>query len=129
MKFALLVTAAPYSQQGAATALRFARAAIANGHSISRVFFYRDGVHNASALAVVPQDEENIPRAWQLFCEEKNIDAVVCVSAAIKRGIVDNRESQRHELQAANLAAPMAIGGLGQLTDAIIDCDQLLTFG
>jgi tRNA 2-thiouridine synthesizing protein D len=129
MKFALLVTAAPYSQQGAATALRFARAAIASGHSIGRVFFYRDGVHNASALAIAPQDEQNIPQAWQQFCKEHQIDAVTCVSAAIKRGIVDARESQRHALHTANLAAPMVIGGLGQLTDAIIDCDRLMTFG
>ncbi|HQQ64323.1 MAG TPA: sulfurtransferase complex subunit TusD [Pseudomonadales bacterium] len=129
MTFALLVTAAPFSQQGAATALRFAQAAIASGHRIGRVFFYRDGVYNANALSVFPQDEQDIPEDWQMFCREHRIDAVVCVSAAIKRGIVDTRESQRHELHASSLAAPMVIGGLGQLTDAMIDCDRLVTFG
>jgi tRNA 2-thiouridine synthesizing protein D len=129
MKFALLVTAAPFSTQGADTALRFARAAIASGHSIERVFFFRDGVHNASLLAVAPQDERNIPAEWQSFCENNTIDAVVCVSAAVKRGIVDARESKRHELTASNIAPQTVIAGLGLLTDVIINADRTLTFG
>ena len=116
MKFALLITAAPFSTQGAETALRFARAAVSNGHSIERIFFFRDGVHNASAFATMPQDENNIPAEWQQFCEVQKIDAVVCVSAAIKRGITD-----------ANTNIPIA--GLGLLTDAIINADRLVTFG
>ncbi|HSC76117.1 MAG TPA: sulfurtransferase complex subunit TusD [Pseudomonadales bacterium] len=117
MKFALLITAAPFSTQGAETALRFARAALSNGHSIERVFFFRDGVHNASTFAVAPQDEANVPTAWQQFCEAQAIDAVVCVSAALKRGIVDSNVGN------------ISIAGLGLLTDAIINADRVLTFG
>ncbi len=129
MKFALLVTAAPFSSQGSATALRFARAALAKDHTIERIFFFRDGVHNASQLAIAPQDEHNIPAEWQLFCDNHSIDAVVCVSAAVKRGVVDNREAERHTLPACNVAASMVIAGLGQLSDAIINADRVLTFG
>jgi len=116
MKFALLITATPFSTQGAETALRFARAAVSNGHSIERLFFFRDGVHNASALVVTPQDENNIPAEWQQFCEAQKIDAVVCVSAALKRGITDTNTN-------------IPIAGLGLLTDAIINADRVLTFG
>ena len=116
MKFALLITAAPFSTQGAETALRFASAAISNGHSIERIFFFRDGVHNASAFTTVPQDESNIPEEWQQFCETHKIDAVVCVSAANRRGIVDS-----------NTHIPIA--GLGLLTDAMMNADRLVTFG
>jgi tRNA 2-thiouridine synthesizing protein D len=139
MKFALLVTAAPFSTQGADTALRFARAAIHKGHSIERIFFFRDGVHNANAFSIAPQDETNIPSEWQTFCQNNSIDAVACVSAALRRGIVDTHESQRHNLTASNLtasnltagnlAAGIEIGGLGLLTDAIINADRVLTFG
>lgn len=129
MKFALLVTAAPYSQQGAATALRFAQAALQAGHTIERVFFFRDGIHNASNLSVVPQDEVNVPAAWQTFCREQQIDTVACVSAALRRGVLDARESQRHRLPAANMADSMQIGGLGLLTEAIIHADRVVTFG
>ena len=116
MRIALLITAAPFSKQGAETALRFARAAISNGHTIERIFFFRDGVHNASAVAVAPQDESNIPAEWQQFCDTQKIDAVVCVSAANKRGIVNS-----------NTHIPIA--GLGLLTDAMINADRLVTFG
>ena len=116
MKFALLITAAPFSTQGPETALRFARAAISNNHSIERIFFFRDGVHNASSFAVAPQDENNIPAEWQQFCEAQKIDAVVCVSAANKRGIVNSNTN-------------IPIAGLGLLTDAIINADRLITFG
>lgn len=129
MKFALLITAAPFSQQGAQTALRFARAAIAGGHCIERVFFFRDGVHNASQLAVVPQDESNIPAEWQALCQNEKIDAVVCVSAALKRGIADTREQQRHSLSACNIAPGMVIAGLGQLVDMLTTADRVITFG
>jgi tRNA 2-thiouridine synthesizing protein D len=116
MKFALLITAAPFSTQGAETALRFARAAISNGHSIERIFFFRDGVHNASTFTTAPQDENNIPAEWQQFCAAQTIDTVVCVSAALKRGIVDTNTN-------------IPIAGLGLLTDAIINADRLVTFG
>jgi tRNA 2-thiouridine synthesizing protein D len=129
MKFALLITAAPFSQQSAHTALRFARAVISSGHSIERVFFFRDGVHNASQLTVMPQDENNVPSEWQHFCRNENIDAVVCVSAALKRGIVDAREQTRHSLTASNIAPGMTIAGLGQLADMLISADRVITFG
>ena len=129
MKFALLVTAAPFSQQGSHTALRFARAAVASGHTIERVFFFRDGVHNASQFSVTPQDENNVPLEWQQFCHNETIDAVVCVSAALKRGIVDSREQTRHTLTANNLAPGMVIAGLGQLVDMLITADRVITFG
>lgn len=129
MKFALLVNAAPYSSQGAASALRFARAVLAKEHSIERVFFFRDGVHCANQLAVAPQDERNVPAEWQQFCVLHQLDAVVCVSAAIRRGVTDERESRRHELPSANLANGMIIAGLGQLADALINADRVITFG
>jgi tRNA 2-thiouridine synthesizing protein D len=117
MKFALLITAAPFSTQGAETALRFARAAISSGHSMERIFFFRDGVHNANTYSVAPQDELNIPAEWQKFCKAEAIDAVVCVSAALRRGIVDSNVEN------------IPIAGLGLLTDAIISADRVLTFG
>ena len=129
MKFALLVTASPLSTQGADTALRFAQAAIHSGHSVERVFFFRDAVNTANRFSVCPQDEQNINTAWRNFCSEHSIDAIVCVSAALKRGILDQQESQRHHLDGSNLANAMQIGGLGLLTDAIIQVDRVLTFG
>jgi tRNA 2-thiouridine synthesizing protein D len=53
------------------------------------VFFYREGVHNASALASPPRDEHSLPLAWQQLAQEYQLDLVVCVAAALRRGILD----------------------------------------
>ncbi len=129
MKFALLITASASNSEAPATALRFATATLNSGHSIYRIFFFRDGVQNANTYAIAPQDERNIPEAWQQFCLAHNIDATTCVSAALKRGIVDEKESQRWKKIGSNASAQIPIGGLGLLTDAIINSDRLITFG
>lgn len=129
MKFSLLISAAPCNAQAPITALRFAQAALQAGHNIHRIFFFRDGVHNASTFAVYQQDEVNIPQQWQQFCTEYNLDAVICVSAALKRGILDPQESRRHQRNGSNADSNIQTGGLGMLTEAIIHSDRLISFG
>jgi tRNA 2-thiouridine synthesizing protein D len=129
MIFSLLITAAPSQSQGATTALRFAQAVLDARHSIHCVFFYHDGIKNASTFSIYPQDETNIPTAWQTFCSEKNIHAIVCISAANKRGLINERDSQRHTATGFNVSPTMEIGGLGLLTEAIMLSDRVVTFG
>lgn len=129
MKLALLITAAPGYQQGSLTALRFAHAAVAAGHDIQRVFFFRDGIFHASTLVVTPQDEQNLPQEWQQFCEAHAIDAVVCISAGLRRGVVDAREQKRHALPGCNVSSSMSVAGLGQLADMLATADRVITFG
>ena len=44
--------------------LQYVKAAIKKGHEIYRVFFYNDGVNNATRLATPPQDDRNITKEW-----------------------------------------------------------------
>ena len=118
MKIGLMVSEGPYTHQASDTAWLFARAALAGGHQILRVFFYHDGVNNASSLTEPPQDDRNIVNRWSKLAEEHKIDLVVCVAAALRRGIKDE-----------NLAAGFRISGLGQLADVGIKADRLVVFG
>lgn len=129
MKYTLAVYGAPYSTQASQTALQFATAALELGHSIYRIFFYMDGVHNATDLAAPPQDEQNIPAEWAALIDAHKIDAVICVAAALRRGIVDKAEAERYEKPAYNMSNSFTISGLGQLVDASIESDRLITFG
>jgi tRNA 2-thiouridine synthesizing protein D len=129
MKFTLVIHSAPYQSASADTALRFARALLASGHELYRVFFYRDGVHNASALASPPRDEQSVPLAWQLLAQEHQLDLVVCIAAAVRRGVLDENEAKRYEKPAANLAPGFELSGLGQLSEALIQSDRIITFG
>ena len=118
MKLGILVNEGPYTHQAADTAYLFAKAAIEKGHEVSRIFFYHDGVNNASSLTEPPQDDRNIVQRWSALAEQHKIDLVVCVAAALRRGIKDS-----------NLAPGFRISGLGQLVEAGIQCDRLVTFG
>ena len=54
------------SIQASDTALQYVKAALKKGHEISGVFFYNDGVNNATRLATPPQDDRNITKEWLL---------------------------------------------------------------
>jgi len=129
MKFAIVVNEGPYTHQAADSAYHFARAALAGGHEIVRVFFYHDGVHNGTRLATPPQDERDITARWSALAAAHNIDLAVCVAAAQRRGVVDAAEQKRHGLDANNIAPGFRIAGLGQLIDAGIRAERLMAFG
>ncbi|TQV73460.1 sulfurtransferase complex subunit TusD [Exilibacterium tricleocarpae] len=129
MIFSLAVYGAPYSSQASDSAYRFAAAALAGGHSIYRLFFYADGVHNATRLAAPPQDELDLPQRWRTLIQAHKIDSVVCIAAALRRGIINREEAERYERDADNLAPGFEISGLGQLVDAAVHSDRLVTFG
>lgn len=129
MIFSILVLGSPASSQSARTALRFSRAALAGGHSISRVFFFDDGAHIGNALATPPQDEVHWGEQWQQLGADHDIELILCVSSALKRGVLDTTEANRYEREAANLLPHYEISGLGQLVDATLNSDRVVTFG
>ncbi len=129
MKFSLAIYGAPYSSQASLSALRFTRAALDQGHDIYRLFFYGDGVHNGSSFAAPPQDRPQLPEAWQQLAEEHQIDMVICVAAALRRGILNPAEAERYQKSGDNLLSGFEVSGLGQLLDASVHSDRLITFG
>ena len=128
MNYCLHITHAPYTSQTAMTALLFAQKLLERQHTILRIFFSGDGVHNGNGLCIVPQDEMNIPLAWQKIAQEHGIELIVCVSSALKRGIINEQEAQRYEKPQHNLLSGFEISGLGQLIEASIHADRLVTF-
>ena len=128
MKFAIALFA-PAHAPSSRRALRFAQAALDGGHEIVRLFFYQDGVHSASGNVVSPQDELDLPREWREFVQQHQLDAVVCIAAALRRGVLNEEEAQRYGKPAANLWAPWELSGLGQLHEAAQLADRLISFG
>jgi len=129
MKFSILINEGPYTHQASDSAYQFAKSVLAKGHEIFRIFFYHDGVNNATRLTTPPQDDRNIVNRWSKLAEEHKLDMVVCVAAAQRRGIVDEGEAKRNGKDATNLAPGFRISGLGQLVEAGIQSDRLVTFG
>ena len=118
MKFGLMVNEGPYTHQASDTAYQFAKAVVEKGHQVHRVFFYHDGVNNATRHTEPPQDDRHIVNRWSKLAEDHNIDLVVCIAAAMRRGIVED-----------NLAKGFRISGLGQLVESGIQADRMVVFG
>lgn len=118
MKISILVNEGPFTHQASDSAYHFAKAAIAKGHAVPRVFFYYDGVNNANRLSEPQADDRNLVKLWSELGQANDVDLVVCVAAALRRGI-------KGEI----LAPGFRISGLGQLIEAGIGSDRLVMFG
>jgi len=129
MKFSIQVNEGPYQHQCADSAYMFTKAALDKGHEIFRIFFYHDGVGNATRLTSPPQDDRHVVNRWAELAEKHEIDMVVCVAAAQRRGIVDDGEAGRNGKDATNIHPQFRISGLGQLIEAAIQSDRLVVFG
>ena len=128
MRYSLLVQGPPYSRQASHSALRFARALLARGHELESVFFYHDGVYNAARLAAPPQDEPHLVDAWRALHDEYGTRLQVCIAAALRRGLLDEREASRHGKAGHSVEPPFELTGLGQLIDLGLGSDRLVTF-
>ena len=129
MIFSLAVYAPPSSQAND-SAYRFANAVITSKqHQLYRVFFYHEGVYTATSLSCTPQDETDYTRRWQNLSMQHQVELVVCIAAALRRGIIDRNEADRYEKLTSNLATHFSLSGLGQLVEASVTSDRLITFG
>ena len=115
-RITLLVQGAPRATRADAAALAFARAAVAAGEVIHRVFFYKDAIYAASRYV---QDEEGTAESWASLADEHGFELAVCVAAAQRRGVVEDE----------SLADGFAVVGLGQMVEAMEASDRVVTFG
>ncbi len=123
MRFSLLVNAAADSA-AALTALHTAQALLKNpDHQLHCLFFYRDAVHLANRHAWTGDgNQSSAAQQWQHWLAQHDVNAVVCVGAAQRRGIVAT--------EAANtLAEGFSLAGLGQWAEALINSDRVIQFG
>ena len=129
MKFTIQVNEGPYQHQATDSAYHFTKAALEKAHEIFSVFFYHDGVNNGTRLTTPPQDDRNIVKRCSELAAAHDLDLVICVAAAQRRGIVDDGEAERNGKDATNIAPGFRISGLGQLVEGAIQSDRLVVFG
>lgn len=113
MQFTVIVNAHPDSLP-ASSALCFCHSLITQGHTLYRLFFYGDGVLNGAAKHPTSTVDN-----WTKLITENQIDAVCCVGSAQHRQIATE----------ADLRPGFVISGLGQLVDAAVISDRIITFG
>ena len=121
VKISLLVQGAPYSSNACEQALRFAQAVIRKNLTLYRVFFYKEAVAIANQTYHLPSDERNLQEAWLNFALDNDVELMVCIGAAQRRGISDvvSIDGETNGFQ---------VVGLGQFIDAALESDRVVTF-
>ena len=76
-----------------------------------------------------PQDDRNISERWSALAQQHDLELILCVAAAQRRGMLDENEAKRAGKDGDNIAEGFQISGLGQLIDAGIQADRLVVFG
>lgn len=129
MKASIVIYSAPVASHASFQALQFAKAWLASGHTIDKVFFYADGVWVGNVAIAAPSDEFNACDSWSSLANEQELDLVVCIAAALRRGIIDESEAKRFNRPINNLSKTFRLGGLGELVEASLTSDRLISFG
>lgn len=128
LTYTLVVNGSVYGSQSARNAYLFACALLEKGHKLVSVFFYQNGVNNASSLVLPANDEFDLTKAWQSLSDKHNIRLESCVAASLRRGIVDHNEAKTHALPSSNVAQGFELAGLGGLAEAMLVQDRVVQF-
>ena len=127
-EYSILITSSPFQGDTALRALAFVQGAIDNGDVINHVFFYSDGVYHTNSLMLNTGDELFALESWRALATAHNVKLLVCITAAVKRGIVSELEAKENGIAHANLAAPFEQAGLGEFFTALHECNRLVEF-
>lgn len=114
--FLVIVHSDHYANQSSRSALEFANAAIANQHQVAAVFFYQQGVLHASNSADVPSDELDTRQGFIKLKEQHNVELLVCVTAAEKRGTTSDHHPD------------FTIAGLAEMAGISGEVDRIVQF-
>jgi len=151
-----MVYGSPYSAEASNSACHFANAVFKKGHRINSIFFMHDGALNASATVRNPQGKSNnqaslkagqatndspgpqthqstcghtFPHQWQRIRAQYNTELLVCIGSALRQGVINEAERERHTAPCATLADGFELSGLGTLFESVIRSDRVITFG
>ncbi len=129
MKFAIQINSSPTASNLGYSAYQFILEALAQGHEVFRVFFYQEGVYHAFKYSTPPDDELQLTSKWSVLADEYDLDLVVCISAAQRRGLLVSDEAKNQGKLDNDLADGFRISGLGQLLEATLLTDRFIEFG
>ncbi len=121
MRFTLLILGAPDLGGSNAHALGFSQAVLDAGHELACVFFQDAGVLTALAGCEAAQAERDLRSNWQQLGLEQKAPLYACSASALRYGVGESDSSAR-------LLDGFSVRGLGELVEAQLASDRLLTF-
>ena len=119
-KLAVIITTPPYSNLSV-TAIDYIETALKAGVELVGVFFYQDGVLHANANIQIASDEFQALSHWQQLHQEYKLPLHLCITAAEKRGISDEKNTK-------NIHSIFTVSGLGELVELSTSADRMVQF-
>jgi len=108
-------------------ALHFAKAIIKKNNQLDCIFLQQNSVYLSCANTVYPQTECNITTKWHDFLAKNKITAYVCITAALKRGIIDKNNANNYLLP-CTIAPAFKLTSLGFWLSMLEQTDRLISF-
>ena len=127
MRIQVNVYSAPWSNQSSVDALTFLEEMLNQGHDVTRVFFFFDGVYHGLKSQSPASDEANFLAKWQDI-HDKGVELLLCIAASANRGLLDDSEAKRYEKEHSTIASCFSLTGLGQWATGFHDSDHIITF-
>lgn len=121
LNYTIVVTGPVYGAQASFCAYQFCQSLLDTNHQLKSIFFYAEGTYNANSFVSPANDEFDIVAAWQTLAEKYRVPLFVCVSAAQRRGILNEEHKN-------NLAPLFQCVGLGDLSESISLSDRVIQF-
>lgn len=117
--FSIVVTSSPLSNL-TNSAQDIVEAIAMSEHEVKGVFFYQQGVLNASNQIVIPADETQTIKRWQQLKANYNIPLHLCSTAAEKHGLINDDE------ETALIDNAFTLSGLGELVVLTEQSDKVI---
>ncbi|MDT8406521.1 MAG: DsrE family protein [Methylococcales bacterium] len=120
MRLALQLNHDPIDTELGNRAWQCAQTALTEGHELVRIFFYHHAV--SYAFSHDPNHTAFRPN-WSELARAHDLDLVVCVSAALRRGWLNEAQ-----LSPAHLLPGFRVAGLGLWAEAVVLADRVKVF-
>lgn len=124
-----MVTSPPHDNF-TATALLLVESALTNDLvDVLGVFFYQDGVLNASNILSMPNDELQAIKQWEQLHQRYNVPLHLCITAGEKRGLSDEIISKNVSdslVNPSNICHKFTVSGLGELVELTTKADRFI---
>lgn len=109
------------------TAIEFVTAAAQQDNiELLGVFFYQDGVLNASKTLSIPSDEFQAMNRWKALHQQYDVPLYLCITAAEKRGMTDELSGAHSISDTSNINEIFTVAGLGELVELTTKADRLV---
>lgn len=128
MKYAIQINSSPFQSNTGQNAYHFISTALKKNHEIICVFFYYEGIYHAMRYNNPPDDEANLTKQWSQLAKEYQLNLLVCVSAAQRRGLLSQEEAIYQGKKDNDIADGFKIAGLGQWIESLMYADSIIIF-